>query len=161
MKEDTNEMFENKALFHNKIEIYKSPNRKTHIKKIKKVKFESDSDEEEEEEKIKKNKKNGFHTGRKRGNSQRIKRAKELIISDYDEINAEHILTNREMKTPNIKSSKSVYQNNILKKKFKKKKVTFKKKFVDIVNIESYKKYNLNKSLNNDSEDTKCSCIIY
>ena len=65
------------------------------------------------------------------------------------------------MKTPNIKSSKSVYQNNILKKKFKKKKLTFKKKFVDIVNIESYKKYNLNKSLNNDSEDTKCSCIIY
>ena len=42
--------------------------------------------------------------------------------------------------------------------RFKKKKVSFKNKFVDVIEIESYKKY-----YNNfyDNADAKCSCIIF
>ena len=53
--------------------------------------------------------------------------------------------------------------NKIKIKKKKPKKVTFKKKFVIYVDIESYKQYNLeNCCLNdNDKTETKCTCFIY
>ena len=42
------------------------------------------------------------------------------------------------------------------------KKVTFKKNFVNIVEIESYKKYNIDNNLTpNDKADTKCTCLIF
>ena len=49
--------------------------------------------------------------------------------------------------------------NNIKKKKIKK--VTFKKKIVDVIEIESFKKYNLENGYNTDERtDAKCSCFI-
>ena len=42
----------------------------------------------------------------------------------------------------------------------KKKKVTFKNKFVNVIEVESYKKYNLNEELY-DRADAKCACFIY
>ena len=53
--------------------------------------------------------------------------------------------------------------NRIKIKKKKSKKVTFKKKFVTYVDVESYKQYNLeNCCLNdNDKTETKCTCFIY
>ena len=55
--------------------------------------------------------------------------------------------------------------NNIskIKKKKKIKKVTFKKKFVSYIDIESYKKYNMDNCILNDNNkaDTKCTCVIY
>ena len=58
---------------------------------------------------------------------------------------------------------KYINMNNINSTKKKKiKKVTFKKKFVDIIEIESYKKYNLENDFNSDYKtDTKCSCIVF
>ena len=50
--------------------------------------------------------------------------------------------------------------NSTKKKKIKK--VTFKKKIFEVIEIESYKKYNLDNGFNPDYKtDTKCSCIIY
>ena len=50
--------------------------------------------------------------------------------------------------------------NNTKKKKIKK--VTFKKKMVDVIEIESFKKYNLENGFNQDYKtDTKCSCITF
>ena len=59
--------------------------------------------------------------------------------------------------------NKYINMNNINSTKKKKiKKVTFKKKIVDIIEIESYKKYNLENDFNSDYKtDTKCSCIAF
>ena len=44
----------------------------------------------------------------------------------------------------------------------KKKGVTFKKKFVDVVYVESFKKYNENMCDNDDKDSTvKCKCLIF
>jgi hypothetical protein len=53
--------------------------------------------------------------------------------------------------------------NKMKLKKKKAKKVTFKKKFVSYVDIESYKKYNVDNSIFNDNNktETKCSCEIF
>ena len=55
-----------------------------------------------------------------------------------------------------------IYMNNINNTKKKKiKKVTFKKKIVDIIEIESFKKYNLENGFNTgDRTDAKCSCFV-
>jgi hypothetical protein len=49
------------------------------------------------------------------------------------------------------------------KAKKKKKKVTFKKKFVSYIDVESYKKYNMDNCIFNDNNkaDAKCACVIY
>ena len=66
-----------------------------------------------------------------------------LMFSKYININ---------MNINNIKGTK--------KKKIKK--VTFKKKIFEVIEIESFKKYNLDNGFNPDYKtDTKCSCIIY
>ena len=59
--------------------------------------------------------------------------------------------------------NKYINMNNINNTKKKKiKKVTFKKKLVDVIEIESFKKYNLENDFNPDNKtDTKCSCIVY
>ena len=43
----------------------------------------------------------------------------------------------------------------------KKKKVNFKRKFVTIINIESFKKYNMENNCFNDKAEAKCTCLIY
>ena len=49
--------------------------------------------------------------------------------------------------------------NNTKKKKIKK--VTFKKKLVDVIEIESFKKFNLENGFNiDDRTNTKCSCFV-
>ncbi len=59
--------------------------------------------------------------------------------------------------------SKYINMNNINSTKKKKiKKVTFKKKIVEIIEIESFKKYNLENGFNSDYKtDTKCSCKVF
>ena len=167
MKDDAN-ILENTIKDHdnNKIEIYRcSTAKKPHRKKIK---FQIDSDDEEklkfkEKKKNKNNdnKKGDSSPGRKRGNSHKIKKAKanELIISDIDdkEKTMDKAISNPQLKIPKIKSCKTIFP---LKRHFKKKKkVTFKTKFVNIIEVESYKKYNVNMS-SNDDDDAKCSCSI-
>ena len=59
--------------------------------------------------------------------------------------------------------SNYINMNNINSTKKKKiKKVTFKKNIVDVIEIESFKKYNLENGFNPDYKtDTKCSCIVF
>jgi len=53
-----------------------------------------------------------------------------------------------------------INMNNTKKKKIKK--VTFKKKIIDIIEIESFKKYNLENDFNsNNRTDAKCSCFMF
>ena len=83
-----------------------------------------------------------------------------------------HFLTNKnKVKVPPVpgiftssiiinKGEKNTGKN---KAKKKKKKVTFKKKFVSYVDVESYKKYNMDNCIFNDNNkaDSKCACVIY
>ena len=45
--------------------------------------------------------------------------------------------------------------------KAKKKKVNFKRKFVTIIDIESFKKYNMENNCLNDKAEAKCTCLVY
>ena len=47
------------------------------------------------------------------------------------------------------------------KKKAKKKKVNFKRKFVTIIDIESFKKYNMENNCLYDKAEAKCTCLVY
>ena len=45
--------------------------------------------------------------------------------------------------------------------KKKKKKVNFKRKFVTIIDIESFKKYNMENNCLYDKAEAKCTCFVY
>ena len=161
----------------NKIEIYKSPNRDTSRKKNEDKLLHYDSEKGklvfQNKNKIYDIKKAESLTsleGRRRGYSQRVKRNNEtdFIISDIDpkdEASDSRTLYNGKPKERgnSFKRGNSLIRLNSLKKninRFKKKKVSFKNKFVNVVEVESYKKYNLNDELY-DRADAKCTCFIY
>lgn len=77
--------------------------------------------------------------------------------------------TNLKIKTKNNYSkgnssmlNKIIGLNKIKYKKKKAKKVTYKKKFVTYIDVESYKKYNMENCCfnGNDKTETKCTCLI-
>ena len=138
----------------NKIEVYTSPNKKYVRKKS--------EDEKSYQYTFDRGKlfNNQNYEGRRRGNSQRIKRNNnntELITNDNghkDEISTNRrIYSNKYINRLAIKSGKSL-------NRFKRKKVTFKNPLVSNIEIESYKKYYFNDHLY-ENADAKCACIIY
>ena len=108
---------------------------------------------------------------RKRCLSQNKKRDEvELIISDIDQkddFSDIRPLTKQvqlSQRTPTLKP-RSIFLLNSIKRspnnRYRKKKiVSFKTKFVDIIEVESYKKYNINRLLN-ETNEAKCTCFIY
>ena len=154
----------------NKIDIFKSPVKK-HIRKRsqseKKLNYEFDTGNFIFMEKSFSPRKNGAsNKGRRRGYSQKNVRYNNIIISDIDakdEVSNGHQVYNNKyiQRTPTYKSIKSFYhENSLKKKKYRKKKVNFRNKFVDIIEVESYKKYNINDGLY-DNANAKCTCSIY
>ena len=166
----------------NRIEVYKIP-RKSSIRKRSEDIYNNYKYDFEKGQLnlINKNKINqkvdslSLYTERKRGFSQKIKRKEEteLIISNIDPnddvSDFQPIVTKRQVqflqRTPVLKPRKSILFMNSTKRstnsRYKKKKsVTFKTKFVNIIEVESYKQYNVNKLLYG-TNDAKCSCFIY
>ena len=107
-------------------------------------------------------------------NEKKDNSSSEIISIDGNEKISDnhHLYTNKnKVKVPPVQgintSSKIIKKgeknNGKNKEKKKKKKVTFKKKFVSYIDVESYKKYNMDNSILNDNNkaDTKCSCVIY
>ena len=86
-----------------------------------------------------------------------------------DKTNDSRCLVNMKMKTKMNSTSKGsmlskiIGLSNIKVKKKKTKKVTFKKKFVTYVDIESFKKYNMENFCSNakDKIEEKCTCFIF
>ena len=154
----------------NKIDIFKSPVKKHIIKRSQSEKkniYNIDTGKFIFMEKSYSPRKNGSPTkGKRRGYSQKNVRYNNIIISDIDakdEVsNGPQLYNNRYIqRTPTYKSIKSFYHENSLKKKrYRKKKVNFKNIFVDIVEVESFKKYNINDGLY-DNANAKCTCSIY
>ena len=162
----------------NKIEIYKSPNRGSVLRKKSEEKlYHYDLENEQlvfqtknKIYDIKKADSLSVLEGRRRGYSQRVKRNNEtdFIISDIDpkdEASDSRTLYNGKPKQKgySFKRGNSLIRLNSLKRntnRFKKKKVTFKNRFVNVIEVESYKKYNLNEELY-DRADAKCTCFIY
>ena len=110
-----------------------------------------------------------FYKGRRRGYSLKNKRyynINDLILNDIepkDETSENPSINNKKtiQRASTFKSLKSLQRNNSLKRnRFRKKKVNFKPKLVDFIDVESYKKYNINKYLN-DIGDAKCACLVY
>ena len=140
----------------NKIEVYKSPNKKSHRKKSEDQKsFKYDFNNE----KLLDNEDNYNAltvSGRvKRGYSHKYRRTNNsnLIISDIEpsaQMSENHPLPNN--RYTNSKSGKSIHR---LKRR---KRVTFKNKFVNVIEVESYKKYNV---CDYDKAYAKCSCFIF
>ena len=90
----------------------------------------------------------------------------DMIISDIQPIEESNetrsIYSNRNIKMPpTSRGLSSLNVGNFSKKKLRKKKVNFKRKFVTIINIESYKKYNLENNCLNDKAHANCTCLIY
>ena len=158
----------------NKIEIYKSPNRRDAYRKKSEDKCIHYDLEKEKLVFQTKNKiydlKNADSLNlieRRRNYSQKVKRNNEtdFIISDIDpnEASDSRTLYNGKPKERDLKRGNSLIHLNSLKRnknRFKKKKVTFKNKFVDVIEVECFKKYNLNEHLY-DRAEAKCSCFIY
>ncbi len=110
-----------------------------------------------------------FYKGRSRGYSLKNNRyynINDLILNDIepkDETSENPSINNKKtiQRASTFKSLKSLQRNNSLKRnRFRKKKVNFKPKLVDFIDVESYKKYNINKYLN-DIGDAKCACLVY
>ncbi len=107
-----------------------------------------------------------IYKGRTRGYSQKIRKHNNLAefivtnIESKDEVSEIPIVLNKnEIKaTFTCKSNKSCNRYLFLKRR--RKKVNFKKKFVDVIDVENYKQYNINEYLY-DYADAKCSCLIY
>ena len=146
-----------------KIEIYGTPNKKVLRKKSEDDKSFPNNHKIYD---IKKTDSLSLYEGRSRGFSHRLRRNidTDLIISDIskDEGSDNRTLFNGKhaTKISGFRRGKSIARLNSLKRnnKFGKKKVSFKNGFVDIIQVESYKKYNLSLY---DNADAKCSCIIY
>ena len=100
------------------------------------------------------------------------------IITNANDNNEQYkdivsILSNSKMKSKvhhpsrpysSLMDSKYIKLNKIkIGKKRKAKKVTFKKNFTEVVDVESYKKYNLenNNISHTDKSNTKCTCFIF
>ena len=145
-----------------KIDIYKSP-KKTYRKRSDNdlLRFDFDKGRLMLMNKYRnenQNPDNSITEGRKkRQYSHKIKRNNkiDLIIKDIepkDETSESHSIyfKNYIQRTPNSKSVK-----NLNKYRYKKKKVTFKNKFVSIIDVENYKKYNVNEYLYNRNADAK------
>ena len=138
----------------NKIEIYRSPNKRCLRKNSQdETTFQYDF----VKGKINFNNNNNSEGGIRRFYSQKIKRNinSELLINDIS--HKDEMSTNRPLysnKYINRTGSKSVKNLN----RFRRKKVTFKNKLVNVIEIESYKKYNNNFY---DNADAKCACIIF
>ena len=108
---------------------------------------------------------------RKRCLSQNKKRDEvELIISnidqkdDFSDIRPLTKQVQLSQRTPTL-NPRSIFLLNSIKRspnnRYRKKKiVSFKTKFVDIIEVESYKKYNKNRLLN-ETNEAKCTCFIY
>ena len=65
-------------------------------------------------------------------------------------------------KSPTNKDLSSMNVMNFgRRKKLRKKKVNFKRKFVTIIDIESFKKYNMENNCLNDKAEAKCTCLVY
>ena len=158
-----------------KIEIYTSPNKRPSFRKRseeeKYLKYDKDEDKfsilnKNRPYNIKNTDSLTFLERRKRGFSQRVKRnfVRELIVSDIskDDVTESRILYSgkNNNKISGFRSGKSIFTSNYFKKNKKKKKVTFKNKLVDVVQIESYKKYNVNETLCCHAQ-AKCSCLVY
>lgn len=147
----------------NKIEIYATPNKRALRKKSEDEKSFNNNNKVYD---IKKTDSLSLYEGGRRHFSQRLRRNNDtdLIISDIskDEGSDNRTLFNCKPSTKisGFRSGKSIARLNSLKRnnKFGKKKVSFKHEFVDIIQVESYKKYNLALY---DNADAKCSCIIY
>lgn len=110
-----------------------------------------------------------FFKGRNRGYSLKNKRydnISDLILSDIEpknETSKNPSINNKKtiQRTSTFKSLKSLQRNNSLKRnRFRKKKVNFKPKLVDFIEVESYKKYNINEYLY-DNADARCACLVY
>lgn len=68
------------------------------------------------------------------------------------------------IKSPQKQSFAQRSSINVSTKGISKKRVNFKQKaFIEVVNIESYKKYNLDNcfSENEDKDNTRCRCLIF
>ena len=110
-----------------------------------------------------------IYKARARGYSQKIRQHKDLtafIIRDLeekDEISENPPIFNKNtFRGISYKSNKSSNRFNFYKKnKLKRKKVHFRKQFVDVIEVENYKRYNINEYLYFDYADAKCSCLVY
>jgi hypothetical protein len=68
----------------------------------------------------------------------------------------------QKFKSPSKRTLSSMNVMSFARKiKAKKKKVNFKRKFVTIIDIESYKKYNMENNCFNDKAEAKCTCLVY
>ena len=146
-----------------KIEIYTSPNRKSLRKKNE---YEKSINNSNNIYNIKKADSLSLYEKGQRGYSfrHRIRRNNDtdLIISDIskDEVSDNSALYNikSRAKLSGFKRGKSFVRLNSSKRNTKSgKKVSFKNSFVEIIQVESYKKYNIALY---DNADAKCSCLI-
>ena len=68
----------------------------------------------------------------------------------------------QKFKSPSKRTLSSMNVMSFARKiKAKKKKVNFKRKFVTIIDIESFKKYNMENNCLNDKAEAKCTCLVY
>lgn len=100
----------------------------------------------------------------KRYCSQKNITSNQLILRDIeakDEINFSPKKFSYIQQTSTFKSNISLSQcGTVKKKKNGKKKVRFKNQLVNIIEIESFKKYNINDGIY-DNAHAKCACIIF
>ena len=68
----------------------------------------------------------------------------------------------QKFRTPSKRALSSMNVMSFARKiKTKKKKVHFKRKFVTIIDIESFKKYNIQNNCFYDKAEAKCTCLVY
>ena len=157
--------YKNNDFNKNQIEIYKDRNAQIFSKRNEHIlSYNSTFCNKDEKNGFKDE--NSLYFKRRRGYSQNIKRettTTDLIINDIDSNNDYYDkIGNSNRKWLKSRSSKYENYKYKFKKRFIRKKiVTFKTKFVTIIEVESFKKYNINENLFNNNVDTICSCEIY
>ena len=150
----------------NEIEIFNSPKKKRYRKKTEDEQLHYDFENKrltfmKKENEIKKTDTLINEGRRRRGYSHKIKRNNnnvDFIIKDIDP--KDEISDN-----PSLFFKKSTLRTHSSSKKncykYRKKKVSFKHKFVNIIEVENFKKYNVNDDFYNNKAKALCSCIIY
>ena len=88
-----------------------------------------------------------------------------IIISDLDLNDKKNNLMSGDDKIKRSKTTKLISKSSVRSKINKFKKVTFKKRFVSIIKVESYKAYNaellsLRYNIGNDKASLNCTCTI-
>jgi hypothetical protein len=65
--------------------------------------------------------------------------------------------------TGGVSASKNVNKTNMVPKKPKKRRVQFSRNYLDVVYVESYKKYNIDVSMNGQDQGDiiRCRCLIF